>query len=199
MKRFLCGLMSVIMLFCVVPVNAKAANNESKITNQATGFLKACKNYTPLKIAKYFQPAEYRKAFPVWNNKKMQKVVSKVQNDHFKYTITDVSIKGKRASVTVNVDYYDLWDEVLDSMIYCHKKNYSFRSDAFANRILKLYKENSKKNGSASCIHTTVKIPMIKRNGKWMVQKMTKQMNKISDAGSTASFDYIFMHQSKYF
>lgn len=184
-------LLSLIILFTliisVLPVNA-AVRDEKQIRSTTNSFMKYVKTYNTNKIASPFQPKKYRKTFNIWQgNYGMSKLVRFLHKKYFSYKILKVTTKGKKAAATVEVTYYnayllaqDAYSDTAYSLLFSKKKI----SAKEAQRRINYYarkRYDSDKTHKNDIKTVKVKIPFIKRNGKWKIEKMTNPMKKFLD------------------
>lgn len=187
MKKLICIMLSMILLLST-PVTVQAASKKetTAIKKAVTTLLEANKNYNPAKIKSCFKNPD--KMTCIWSPK-WQKHVRKHNKATFKYKIKKVTVKGKKASVTVSYssynDYYAAWYAMKMMLFDGNANNYDLHFKQFED-----YYQHGKLPGywayRNDTYKATVTIPLVKVNGKWKAEKMTKSMKRMFDCGIQA-------------
>lgn len=183
-KRIIAALLILVFVMNHVSVNALAASKKDKkaVKAQVVKLMKNARNYNVSGLTKCFQPRKYRKGFYTFaQNSKHAATIRQVQKKYLDYEIVYVKIKGKKASVKVNVTYYDLYDVFKDAfwdmVAYEVKHPGTIEDKGIETMQYEYMKKAIKRNGTYPLTDITCYIPLVKRNGKWRIEKMTKNMD----------------------
>ena len=168
-----------------VSMNALAATNknEQAVRAQVVKLMKNVKVYNESGIVKCFQPRKYRSGFKIFNQKsKYAATIRQVHQKYLKYKIEKISINGKKAKAKVKVTYYDLYnvyeDAFWDMLAYNLKYPNAINSKNIETKQYEYMKKAIKEHKTSPLRQITCYIPLIKRNGKWQIEKMTKNMDR---------------------
>ena len=182
--RIIAFLLIMVFMMNHASMNALAApnKNEQAVRAQVVKLMKNVKAYNSPGIVKCFQPRKYRSGFYTFNQKsKYAATIRQVHNKHLKYKIEKVSIKGNKAKAKVNVTYYDLYyvyrDAFWSMVAYNLKHPNAINSKNMEAKTYEFMNKAIKKNKTYPLTQITCYIPLVKRNGKWQIEKMTKNMD----------------------
>lgn len=177
-----------IMIFMMnnVSMNALAATNKKEqaaVKAQVVKLMKNVKAYNNPGIVKCFQPRKYRKGFSLFGqNSKFAATIRQVHKKYLDYNIVKVTVKGKRANVRVDVTYYDLYyvykDAYWDMVLYELKHPGAINDNNMEAKMYTFMNKAIRKNKTYPLTKITCCIPLVKRNGKWQIEKMTKNMDR---------------------
>lgn len=178
----------LIMVFMTnhISMNALAATTSKEkaaVKAQVVKLMKNVKAYNESGIVKCFQPRRYRKSFSLLDQKsKFAATIRQVHQKYLDYEIVKVTVKGKRANVRVDVTYYDLYyvykDAFWDMVLYNTKHPGSINDGNMEAKIYTFMNKAIRKNKTYPVTKITCCIPLVKRNGKWVIEKMTKNMDR---------------------
>lgn len=183
LRRIMAALLIAILMMNHISINAYAASKKDKkaVKAQVVKLMKNVKKYNHDGIANCFQPRKYRKGFTLFKqNSKYASTIRQVHKKYFDYEIAKIEVKGKKAKVKVYVTYYDLYGVYEDAfwdMVAYEVKHPGWLNSDFEGKAYQYMKKAIKKNGSYPLEEITAYIPLVKRNGKWKIEKMTKNMD----------------------
>ncbi len=210
LKTLLCAVLAcILVLSTTCPVYA--ASDEKKITKQVNKYFGYVKNYDHVAIDKMMYK---RHTVRYWKLSSLEKTVKKINKKSFKYQIDTITVKGNKATVKVKVLYYDGYiscrasiKEQLQKIL--NKKQSKIDLNAVASDLWKSFKYDrkyyNKHLAQDAAInypdtfsedfaeyteyysYASYKIPMIKKNGKWYIQKMTANMRDTYDCDTSST------------
>ncbi|WP_026510825.1 hypothetical protein [Butyrivibrio sp. LC3010] len=189
-KRFLCILLSMIFLLCI-PVSVKAeSNDEEVITKQINTFMKAVKNYNPIKMDKCFKKPQRIYV----TNAELRKLIKKMHKDTV-YNITSINVSGKKAVVTIDYEYYsadDITYMALQDSLNTYLRTKKFDFNKIIKFIKKYYKDDCELHDDGMPTYCpTIKIQMEKVKGKWKIKKCSKRLYNMTNHDIFATMDYL--------
>lgn len=187
-------LLSIIILlfgFCPFSVHASPAKERKAIIRTLGKYNDAVKKYDLNKIRATLDNKNlmYWYGFPV-----LQKHIRKLNKKYYSMEIISIKIKGNTAVATTKVSFYSAYDDcksAMKSTYYDYDGSWSGRKslNKFSKYLKDIYPENlalyedDPEGFKDQFIFTNkTKIPLIKVNGKWKIQKVTKRMQYQMDA-----------------
>ena len=183
-KRIIIALLIMVFLVNHVSVSALAASKKDKkaVKARVVTLMKNVRKYNESGIKNCFQPRKYRKGFILFNqNSKYASTLRQVHKKYLDYEIGRIKIKGNKANVKVYVTYYDLYDvfqsAFWDMVEYEMDHPGAIESKGMEKAQYDFMKKAIKRSGSYPLTDITCYIPLVKRNGKWKIEKMTKNMD----------------------
>ena len=198
-------LLSLLLLLVVSsPGDTFAASKdaETKAVNKTvTTFFNDVKSYRYKRFENSFQPKKYRSGYTIWvfttNGAKvdLSKQIKTMHKDHLKWEITGTSLKGSSAEVKVTVTYFDadvlmaysFYQGVVDAALAGNESSTTKIYKAIAKCMDSNYKK-CRKNKECIVSNKTITIPMIRRNGKWLIKTPTPELQYIMDCGITHAY-----------
>lgn len=194
MKRYF--FMILVFVLCLSsPVHALPSKDYKKVEKLVTRYMEAVKRYDTKTYLNCYQPKKYRKGIPFWTDKSLIKYLKRTKK-YFSYDIRKITIKNKKAYAYLRVSYYDVFFDIRDAWVenyYDYLIDGNFYFDLFCKYDLASafeYREDRD-----LCIDTkNIKIPLIKRNGKWKIEKQSTSMSIIEDGGFYYWYDFVIEH-----
>lgn len=201
-------LLSIIILlfsFCPLAVNASQAKDRKAITQTLEKYNDAVKKYDLKKIIDTLD----NKNLTYWYGyPDLQKHIRKLNKKYYSMEILSMKVKGNTAVVTTKVSFYSAYDDcrfAMKSTFFDYngvwsgqktlKRFSKYLKDVYPDNLL-LY-QNDPENFKTQFIFTNkTKIPLVKVNGKWKIQKVTKRMQWQMDA-TTSDFIKDFLKNPK--
>ena len=168
---------------------ASAGKDKTAIKNRINTYIKAVKAYDTDTVKKCFQPA---KADSIGVQPEMASTIRKMHKDHLKASVTKVTVSGGKATVKLKVSYYKGYDLFTKSIL----KTMGRATEQWT--IRKLAKEvaadaykryQNQKNKARYVITKTLTVPMIRKNGKWLIEKNTEYMQRLLDCAYEYAID----------
>ena len=182
--RIIAFLLIMVFMMNHASMNALAATNknEQAVRAQVVKLMKNVKAYNVSGIVKCFQPRKYRSGFYTFNQKsKYAATIRQVHNKYLKYKIEKVAVKGTKAKAKVTVTYYDLYyvykDAFWDMVAYKSKHSGAITTKNVETKTYEFMNKAIKRNKTYPLTQITCYIPLVKRNGNWQIEKMTKNMD----------------------
>lgn len=199
MKKKLCHLLIIALIFsCIPAISSEAASKKSQVNSAAKGFFNATKKFNATGMNKYvkswgkynkpteFNKYPYMKKYFKWANKKLS------------YKILSTKVSGKTAKVKVRVKYTDSKDFTdtaigLIMLDLLGREDVDKLSDKQMTKISNKYSKIAYFNAIQSKRQyktETVTITFGKYGKNWKIKKMTKKLENII----YANFSYCAEH-----
>ena len=182
LKRTLSILLTVIFLSLTFSHPVGAASPESQIRKSVNGYIKACRSYNLKKAKSYIHMNKNSKFYYIadanWN-----KYIKKAQKS-FHAEITDVRINGNTALVDINYGGLSMYDCIASAWRNeLHEKG-KIDTKRFNKNVIYEFKYALKhKDDSYFEYFTTLKL--VKKKGKWKIDKPTRKIIRLFDGGAT--------------
>lgn len=178
MKKIL-SVILIILCFLFIPAQVQAASPKKQVTKQAKSVIKACKSYDQQALFKHLKKTKgfYYIINDTWNQ------YIKENKRHDKIKIKNVSVKGKNASVYIEIKTIDYYELIADCISKELKRSGPIDINRMENDIInKMAKYNSlwKKHQTECYLNIYFK----KINGKWKVSKNNEAIHYLYDSGA---------------
>lgn len=189
MKRFLFTVLLFILLVSTPVQAGRRINNHDKNATKklVTRYMEAVKRYDTRTYLGCYQSKKYRKGVLYWVNKGMIKYLRRTKKDYFSYTIREIKLKSRKGTAYVTVSYYDTFSDLNDAWkeyFYEHlfDEDFDFDFDFFCKYYLcSQYK--FRENREYKIKTEKIRIPLIYRKGRWMIEKQNRAMDYMEDGG----------------
>lgn len=185
----------IILLFSLFPAPAYAAQTKDQkaIVKTLEKYNEAVKKYDLKKIRNTLdnKNIKYWIGYPI-----MQKHIRTLNSKYYAMDIISIKVKGNTAVATTKVTFYNAYDDstsAMKSTLYDYERSWSSKKTltSFSKHLkskysenLKLYTDESRDFKTRFIFSTKTKIPLVKVNGKWKIQKVTKTMQSEMDAAT---------------
>ena len=198
------------MLLCALSMPVSAAGltkSQKQVKKVVTTLLKSCKNYDAAKIRKCYVNPNKVKVF--YKNKPLDKFMRKINKKFFSYSIGDISVKGKKATVKVNLKcwkfttlFNDVFNDVIEYNVnHPHKSAAAIRKYTYES-MLYFYDEYDFEHpellvdpingGNDGFESETCTLKLIKRNGKWKIEYMSYTFRNYIHGFYSYTYDQFF-------
>lgn len=183
MKRILKSftlILSIMFFVCFsVPAFAKA-NDIAQVTKAFNNYTSAVTQYNKKKIDNCLDDKHFSYSY----NLAYQKYIRMLNKKYLTYNIKSIKIRGNSATVMATVSFYSAYDDSKKAMKeVINVKNMSDKkiSKLYIKKLKAAYSDNlnycdSEKFKEQFIFTNTTKIPLVKKNGKWKVAKVTSKM-----------------------
>lgn len=182
LKRILSILLTVIFLSLTFSHPVEAASPESQIRKSVNGYIKACRTYNLKKAKSYIHMNKNSKFYYIadanWN-----KYIKKAQKS-FHAEITDIRINGNTALVDINYGGLSMYDCITSAWRNeLHEKG-KINTKRFNKNIIYEFKY-ALKHKDDSYFEYFMTLKLVKKKGKWKIDKPTKKIIRLFDGGAT--------------
>ncbi|MCR5746432.1 MAG: hypothetical protein K6G03_01880 [Lachnospiraceae bacterium] len=146
-KRALCIVLTLMIIFTLMPhrtASAASRKDIKKVTTLTDNLFKNIKTYNITNVGKVIKANSKAANYYYWKDKRIAKIVRKINKENLTYSIKDVKVKGNKATAKVTVIYYDAssdYEEAFCDAISWYSKHKTASSDSFKKTLAKYFKE----------------------------------------------------------
>lgn len=186
----------IILLFGFYPfsANASQAKDRKAIIRTLEKYNDAVKKYDLKKIMDTLDDKSlaYWYGYPV-----LQKHIRKLNKKYYSMEIISIKVKGDTAIATTKVSFYSAYEDcksAMKSTFYDYDRYWSgqktikrfskYLKEVYPDNLL-IYEDDPEGFKDAFIFTNKTKIPLVKVNGNWKIQKVTKRMQYQMDAVTT--------------
>lgn len=197
-QRLIIVITFIITISCIsCPV--MAASNEKAITKQIDKYMNGVKECNYKKLKKLSVSGT---TINTWSAAPKFIKHLKTLHSYTSYSVKSINIKGNKATVKVDVEYYDIYEDARKAFLTTFlKSKKSWSSNKFMNVLtqneVKEYKLNLNSSADLQAfkqnylIPDTLKIEMTKVDGKWLISKYNRKMYYFMDCDFSEFLDNV--------
>ncbi len=182
LKKSVVLFLAFVLLFSAFPVKGRCASDEEQVRRQMMKFAGYCKNYKPLKAAGMVSSDKLGK-FKYVRYKSVQKLIRKSQKRYFSCEITDVSVSGKKARVSISYRYFNNANGTSTALTeYLHRGAKADLEKILRNNIRSAQREKYiDEDEDFMELDMTVHFKKVK--GKWLISRVNDDLLDLTDGG----------------
>lgn len=181
-KKILSVLLTVVFMSLLFSHSVEAATPEAQIRKSVNGYLRACKNYNLQKAKSYVNMKKDSRFYYIkdanWN-----KYIKRAQK-HFYAKIDDIRINGNIARVDIEYGGLDLYECISVSF---HEELHSkgkIDFKRFDKYVIREFKR-ALKSQFYTYSEEYMTIKLVKKKGKWKIEKPSRKIIRLFDGGAT--------------
>ena len=195
-KKILSVLFAMVFMSLLFSHSVEAATPEAQIRKSVNGYIRSCRYYNLKKAKSYIHMKKdsrfYYIADPDWN-----KYIKKAQK-RFHAEITDIRINGNTALVDIDYGGVDLYFCVAHAWHNeLHEKG-KIDVKRFNRYVIDEFKYALKHDDYCD-FEYFMTIKLVKKKGKWKIEKPSKKIIRLFDGGATEAMREIIAHPFKFY